>query len=248
MDTIEIRTTQNVVIEYELAALRERILAFFIDLIIVGAIYIVLSLTLLSLIIRSLESSGGMYGVLFSLLPIIFFLFYQLLSEVLADGQSWGKKAMGIKVVRLDGQEPGLSDYLLRTVFHMVDTLFSGGILASLLISSSPKNQRLGDMTANTTVIRVRHNLRFRLEDILNISSLENYEPRFPEVKQLSEQDMLLIKSTIARYRAHPNTAHTEAINQLVAHLQNLLGIPEQRGSKVEFLRTLIRDYIVITR
>lgn len=247
MDTIEIRTTQNVVIEYELAALRERILAFFVDLIIIGAIYIFISITFLSLMMRSLESSG-MIGAFYGLLPIVLFLMYQLMSEVMADGQSWGKKAMGIKVVRLDGQEPGLSDYLLRTIFQMADTIFSGGILAALLISSSGKNQRLGDMTANTTVIRVRHNLRFRLEDILNISSLESYEPKYPEVKQLSEQDMLLIKGAVARYRAHSNPAHEEAINQLVERLQELLGIAERPANKVEFLRTLIRDYIVITR
>lgn len=247
MDTIEIRTTQNVVIEYELAALRERILAFFVDLIIIGTFYIFISITFLSLLTRSLRGSG-MVNVFYGLLPIVLFLLYQLMSEVLSDGQSWGKKAMGIKVVRLDGQEPGLSDYLLRTIFHMVDTLFSLGILAALLISSSGKNQRLGDMTANTTVIRVRHNLRFRLEDILNISSLENYEPQYPEVKRLSEQDMLLIKGAISRYRAYPNPAHEEAIHQLVERLQELLGIAERPANKVEFLRTLIRDYIVITR
>jgi uncharacterized RDD family membrane protein YckC len=247
MDTIEIRTTQNVVIEYELASLRERILAFFVDLVIIGAFYIFISITLLSLMMNS-NSDSGMLGVFYSLFPILLFMLYQLLSEVLADGQSWGKKAMGIKVVRLDGQEPGLSDYLLRTLFHMADTLFTGGILAALLISSSAKNQRLGDMTANTTVIRVRHNLRFRLEDILNISSLDDYEPQYPEVKQLSEQDMLLIKSTIARYRSHKNAAHEEALNQLVTHLKELLGIMDAPANKVEFLRTLLRDYIVITR
>ena len=247
MDTIEIRTTQNVVIEYELAALRERILAFFIDLVILGSVYIVLSILFMGVLARMMQESA-MFSTVYSLMPILLFLLYQLASEVLADGQSWGKKSMGIKVVRLDGKEPGLSDYLLRTVFHMVDSLFTAGTLASLLISSSEKNQRLGDMTANTTVIRVRHNLRFRLEDILNISSLEDYEPKYPEVKQLSEQDMLLIKSTISRYTTYPNPAHEEAIHMLVERLQQLLGLKERPSNKIEFLRTLIRDYIVITR
>src|SRR5690606_13798469 len=111
------------------------------------------------------------------------FVIYQLFSEILADGQSWGKKAMGIKVVRIDGKEPGLSDYFLRAIFHITDTFASLGILAALMISSSEKKQRLGDMTANTAVIRVRFNLRFRLEDILKINTLENYEPTYPEVR-----------------------------------------------------------------
>ena len=247
MQTIDIRTTQNVVIEYELAPLRERIFAFFIDLIILLAFYLVFFLAIVMPMLRSAGESP-MIGAIISLGFIGGFLLYHLLSEVLADGQSWGKKSMGIKVVRLDGQEPGLSDYLLRAVFHVVDTLFSGGILAILLILSSDKNQRLGDMTANTTVIRVRHNLRFRLEDILNINTLENYEPQYPEVRQLSEKDMLLIKNVVSRYRTYKNDAHREVVIQLVAHLTQLLGLPEAPRDKIGFLKTLIRDYIVITR
>ena len=111
---------------------------------------------------------------------------------------------MGIRVVRVDGQEPGLSDYLLRAVFHIVDSVFSSGILAAVFISSSSNNQRLGDMTANTTVIRLRHQLQFGLSDILGINSLDNYELTYPQVQQLAEEDMLLIKNMLARYGSSP--------------------------------------------
>jgi len=183
-----------------------------------------------------------------TLLPIGCFVFYQLFSEILADGQSWGKKVMGLKVVRLDGKEPSLSDYLLRAVFHIVDTVFSFGVVAALLISSSNKNQRLGDMTANTAVIRVKFNLRFQLADILKINTLDDYEPTYPEVRRLSEKDMLLIKNIISRYRKYKNPAHQEVVNDLVNRLMNILDIREQPKNKIEFLKTLIRDYIVLTR
>ncbi|GJM31149.1 MAG: transporter [Saprospiraceae bacterium] len=248
MQTIDIKTTQNVTIEYELATLWERMLAIMIDAIIVGAIYMILALLLSAAFSDGNGNSDLSLGMIYSLLPVICFLLYQLLSEVFADGQSWGKKSMSIKVVRLDGQEPGLSDYLLRSVFHIVDTIFSGGILAALLISSSNKNQRLGDMTANTTVIRLRSSLNFQLNDILKISSLEDYEPHYPEVKKLSESDMLLIKGTISRYRNHPNDAHKKVIVELVTHLKEVLEIEDVDNDKIEFLKTLIRDYIVLTR
>jgi len=173
---------------------------------------------------------------------------YQLVSEVAADGQSWGKKAMGIKVVRLDGEEPSLVDYLLRAVFLIIDFLLSLGIIAALLISSTVNSQRLGDMTANTTVIRVKFNFRFRLEDILKINSLDDYEPIYPEVRQLSEQDMLLIKTVISRYQKHRNPAHKEVISDLSKHLSGILQITDVPRNKIEFLKTLIRDYIVLTR
>ena len=246
MKTIDIRTTQNVTIEYELATLRERLLSFFIDFIIVYVVSLILFFTMASGFTEAflaLENYGLMAIVIYS-----FFIFYQLFSEILADGQSWGKKAVGIKVVRLDGQEPGLSEYLQRAVFHIIDTLFSFGVVAALLVSSSNKSQRLGDMTANTTVIRVRFSLRFRLEDILRINSLEDYEPAYPEVRKLSEKDMLLIKSIITRYRLYRNQAHREVVNRLVERLKDELSLDEIPGNKIDFLKTLIRDYIVLTR
>jgi uncharacterized RDD family membrane protein YckC len=248
MQTIDIRTTQNVTIEYEPASVRERIIAFMIDAVIVGAIYTLLFLILLSTLKSYIFESSIVLYVIYGLLPIGTLILYQLLSEVLADGQSWGKKTMGIKVVRLDGQEPGLTDYLLRAVFHIVDSILSFGILAVLLISSSAKGQRLGDMTANTTVIRIRQNLHFQLDDILRINSLEDYHPHYPEVRRLSEQDMLLIKSAISRYRTYRNDAHQEVLDELVKQLTVQLDIAEPTGNKIEFLKTLIRDYIVLTR
>jgi uncharacterized RDD family membrane protein YckC len=215
MQTIEIRTTQNVTIEYELASLRERFFAIFIDSLIVGSFYFIL----LMILSNTIGSALFEYPALVSLTLIGMFIFYQLFSEILADGQSWGKKAMGIKVVRLDGKEPGLSDYLLRAVFHMVDSVVSLGIMAALMISSSNKNQRLGDMTANTTVIRIKFNLRFQLEDILKINTLEDYEPTYQEVRRLNEKDMLLIKTIISRYRKYRNNAHQEVIDELVENL-----------------------------
>ena len=244
MKTIEIRTTQNVTIEYELASLRERFFAFFIDSLIIGSFYFVLVMILANTMGDILFENPA----LVSLMLVGMFIFYQLISEILADGQSWGKKAMGTKVVRLDGKEPNLSDYLLRAVFHLIDSIMSLGVLAALMISSSNKNQRLGDMTANTTVIRIKFNLRFRLEDILKINTLEDYEPTYPEVRRLSEKDMLLIKSIISRYRKYRNKSHQEVVDELVVNLTQQLDIVDSPRDKIAFLKTLIRDYIVLTR
>ncbi len=246
MQTIDIKTTQNVTIEYELASLRERVLAFFIDAIIVMAIYLLI--ILLFMLAFGSSNTNDTMMIIMGFFPIIGFIGYQLLSEVIADGQSWGKKSLGIKVVRLDGKEPSLTDYLLRAVFHLIDSLFSIGVMAALLISSSTKNQRLGDITANTTVIKIKGGQRFRLEDILKINTMQDYVPEYPAVKQLSEDDMLLVKNVISRYRTFGNVAHAQAIDELTRKMCNLLDIPEVKKDKIGFLKTLIKDYIVLTR
>jgi len=254
MKTIEIKTTQNVTIEYELATMWARVGAFLLDVLIVGCIYLVLLLmiriaagTLVSTS-RDAESEQRWAMILQNLIPIFLFLSYVFFSEVLAAGQTWGKRATGIRVVSLDGREPGVTDFMLRTVFYFADVFTSAGIIAMLFISASAKGQRLGDMTANTTVVKVNPEVQFHLKDILRIDSTESYTPAFPQVRQLSEQDMLLVKNTLMRYTAHPNQAHTQALNDMTLRLMELLDIEELPRDRQKFLKTLIRDYIVLTR
>jgi uncharacterized RDD family membrane protein YckC len=245
MPNIDIRTTQNVTIEYELAPLQERFFAFFIDLLIYGAGSFVFWLIILSILSDAITGWGGAFigmAVMFGILG------YHLLSEVIGNGQSLGKRAVGIKVVRLDGLEPGMGEYLLRSVFLMLDFLFSFGALGAILIGSTFKNQRLGDLAANTTVIRVKSKTNFRLHDILKINTLENYEPKYPAVRQMTESDMLLIKNLLNRYQSFSNASHAEAVRLATANICQQLDIEPPNGSQLEFLKTLIRDYIVLTR
>lgn len=248
MKTIDIRTTQNVTIEYELASLRDRLLAELIDFVVIAACFIGLVIVLSGLLSGFEENNDLFLSVLFGLLPVLLFWGYHLGFEAFNHGQSLGKKSLGLRVMRLDGGEPNLGDYLLRASFLLLDGLFSLGILGIILISSSPRNQRLGDMTAGTTVLRTRTSQRFRLEDILGISSLEEYQPQYPEVRQLSEADMLLVKDAIQRYRTYRNSAHQRAVQELSEKLANLLDISNVPRDKIGFLRTLLRDYIVLTR
>lgn len=254
MKTIEIRTTQNVTIEYELANVWTRVGAFLIDVSIVTGIYLFL------LIIRVLfsrpqnpdaynaETMQRWDGVILVLLPFFMFLAYVFFSEVLMGGQTWGKKALSIRVVSLDGREPGITDFLMRSVFYFADVFTSAGMIAILFISASAKGQRIGDMTANTAVIKTHPSLRFHLKDILRIDSKENYTPVYPQVRQLSEQDMLLVKNILLRCREYPNPAHHKALNDMVLRLMTLLDIQEFPRDRDKFLKTLIRDYIVLTR
>lgn len=248
MSSIEIRTTQNVTIEYDAATLWERLIASLIDGIIVLAIYLLLVLLIVSAGESNLIEMEDWWFLFMLLFPIAGFLLYNFLSEILNNGQTWGKKAMGIKVIRLDGKEAGLSDSLLRAVFYLVDGLFTFCILGAILIASTGKRQRMGDMTANTTVIKLKPSLRFGLDDILRINTLDNYEPQYPEVRRYSEQDMLFIKNVLSRYRKHPNEAHRKVVIELVNKIQEQLGLQNVPADKPEFLKNLIRDYIVLTR
>ncbi|MCC6727242.1 MAG: RDD family protein [Saprospiraceae bacterium] len=245
MPNIDIRTTQNVTIEYELAPLRDRFLAFLIDLV----VYIFGMLIFWQLILYVLGDAITDWGSRFIGLSLyVGILGYHLLSEVLGNGQSLGKRALNIRVVRLDGLEPGLGEYLLRSILLLLDFIFTLGALGGILIGSTYKHQRLGDLAANTTVVRNKGQLAFRLQDILKINTLENYEPKYPAVRQMTEADMLLIKNLLGRYQTLKNYTHITAINEATANICQQLNIEMPKNNNVEFLKTLIRDYIVLTR
>ena len=117
--TIEIRTTQHVTIEYELAGLRERAVAWAIDSAIVGSGYYLFLL----LIMTINPGMGNTWGVFIAVLFFLAYFLYHILFEIMRRGQSPGKIAMNIKVVRLDGKDPEWSDVTLRALLQLVDTI-----------------------------------------------------------------------------------------------------------------------------
>lgn len=179
------------------------------------------------------------------ILPI--WIFYSLVFESMMDGQTLGKRLMGIKVVKLTGNEPTLSDYLIRWTFRPID-IWTSGAVASLLITTSPKSQRLGDILANTAVIRMKSSMNLRFEDISRIKSLEDYEITYPNVRQFSEKDMLLVKTVLSRYSSFQNDAHKDAVLKVLSIVMQKLQITEKPKNPISFLKTVLNDYIVLTR
>lgn len=97
------------------------------------------------------SASLGTLGT-FALL-IISFAYYALLEGYL--GQTLGKMLLGIKVIREDnGEVPGLGAAAVRTVLRVIDVLPFAYLVGFIAVLISGKNQRLGDMLANTLVVR----------------------------------------------------------------------------------------------
>ncbi len=246
MRSIDIQTTQNVTISYEIAVLRDRILALIIDWVVLALSLLIVFLLYVSIDSNPFNSTLGVWMFYF-VIPVMVF-FYTLALETILNGQTLGKKVMRIKVIKLDGRQLKFFDNLLRWSFRLMDIWMSMGALAAIMSTSTPNGQRLGGLVSNTTVVKLNPTLNISLSDLQQINSLENYEPQYPGVKNFKEQDMLLIKQAIERYAKYKNTAHREAILELVQVVQEKLGLEEIPKGKITFLKTLIRDYIVLTR
>ncbi|WP_166459702.1 RDD family protein [Amycolatopsis pithecellobii] len=69
-------------------------------------------------------------------------------------GQTPGMRWLRLRVVTLDGEHPSLGMFVLRSVLMVVDG-FAWGLVGVVLILSTPRRQRLGDIVARTLVVRV---------------------------------------------------------------------------------------------
>lgn len=234
MPTLSIPTSQNIDLEYDIAGLGERILAFIIDSLIRFGISIVL------IVISQLFGSlGTSWNILLFYLP---FLFYFPLFEILYNGQTIGKKIMNIRVVKLDGTQPGLGDYLIRWLFRLLDITLSIGVVAIICIASSAKQQRLGDMVAGTTLIRTKPKASF--EDTLYVPLEEHYQPQFPEVMRLSDKDIRLIREILSGLSQRQNHELASLTAEKIKSLLNIRSTLED----TEFLQTVLADFNYLTQ
>ena len=232
MNTVKIQTTQNVEVEYPLASVGDRIIATIID----GVVMVVWALAISTMFAFANWFEDGAGLVALAVLVYIPLLFYHLLCEIFLNGQSIGKRARDIKVIKLSGDSPTVGDYLLRWIFRLVDMGISSGIVAVVAVAASGKGQRLGDMAAGTCVIRTRA-VRRRAPEMMQIE--EDYQIVFPEVNLLSDQDLAQVRKLVSKAQEHQNY---ELLEKVAQRVKEITGIQTEM-SDWDFLKTVVKDY-----
>jgi uncharacterized RDD family membrane protein YckC len=95
----------------------------------------------------------------FAIVPVLFFVLgfgYFILSEVLMNGQTLGKKSAHLRVRMADGTPVTWNAVLARNLLRIADILPGMYLLGMLCMFTNPKGQRLGDMLAGTVVVAER--------------------------------------------------------------------------------------------
>lgn len=232
MQTINVRTTQNVLIDYPIAGLFDRILAFFVDLIIFVA-YLILAFYLVA-----------QFKIISTWLSILIYLpafFYTLAFEIAMNGQTPGKRALDIKVVRLDGNSPTLANYIMRFILWPIDVILSGSVAITFILLTK-NGQRLGDLAAGTTVVKLTKRGVLTGQEIVQ-SLTEDYQPLFPQVIHLSDRDISVIKEALT---LNVTLGNDKPVYALAAKIKSLHGIQTDLPP-VKFLYTVLKDYHHLT-
>ena len=124
-----------------------RCFAFLIDLVIRGIVLMLLSLA------SVLFGFSGIGGGFFLIFLFIIEWLYPVLFEVLARGQTPGKKILGISVVNDDLSPVTLGSSLVRNLLRTVDFLPLFYLVGLVSMLCNRRFQRLGDLAAGTLVI-----------------------------------------------------------------------------------------------
>lgn len=245
MSELTINTSQNVNINFTAATVGDRILAYFIDLSIKIAYCIVIyGIFFYWLGINRAFQNMDQWSVIAVLLVFYFpVMVYSITLESIFEGQSFGKKLMKIKVVKIDGYQAGFGDYLIRWFFRVIDISMLNGSVALIAIISSKKSQRLGDMTAGTAVITLKNKITINNTILEEIG--QEYVPVYPLVIKLSDNDMRIIKDT---FQFAKTKNDVETISRLRKKIEEVTGIKNQSGNESDFIQTVLKDYNYYTQ
>jgi uncharacterized RDD family membrane protein YckC len=265
MGVIKVPTNFNIDVEFEIPEFYRRLVALLLDWVVLF-IYFQIAGEIFKSYIRSgsifdsdhWSDVRWVWMILFYMPPLI----YHGLSEILMRGQTIGKKIMGIRVVNENGGRASASQllirWLLREIWFLIILIIglqyeqSGNKVQSallviivmgyfvtdiVLVVSSKKGQRLGDVLAKTILIRT--NPKSNIEETVFQEVADSYVPSFPQIMQLSDRDINAIKTILETARKKGDFYMAEGA---ASRIKNHLKI-ESDLSAFDFLDVLLKDY-----
>jgi len=259
MAVLKLPTSFNIDLEFEVPEFHRRMFAWIIDLIL-QVFYLIIAFRIYDEYVRShasditFENDPWIQRII--ILPVIL---YHIVCEITMNGQSVGKKLLGIRIINENGGRASISQFLIRSLIRTSDYMIliiiiygamfgpfiiwlligSVGLLIAdiILVVSNKKSQRLGDILAHTILVNTRP--KGSMDETVFMEVADNYIPVFPQIMRLSDKDINAIKGILdtARKKGDFNLA-AMAGEKIKSHLMIDTPMPP-----FDFLDTLLKDY-----
>jgi uncharacterized RDD family membrane protein YckC len=224
---LRFRTPEGIAFAVPLAGPMTRFLAWFIDVSVVTGVMVIVSigLGLLTLVAPEIATAISM---------LIFFglqIGYPIAAEWLFQGQTLGKRVLKIRVVDVEGHRLHFSQILIRNLLRAVDFLpflYALGGLCSLV---SARAQRLGDLAANTTVIRIATHEMPVVGSLLGdrFNSLRTAPHLCARLRQRVGPEMAAVAlQTLRRRDELDDDARVQVLQHIAAHFRALVPFPDE--------------------
>ncbi len=241
-ESLDIQTPENVTFGYQVAGIGSRFLATLIDTLIVILLQVVvivsfiLILNALNLPLFGSEISAWVYAVL-GMIAFIFYWGYYIFFEIFWNGQSPGKRRVGIRVIRTDGTPITLSESLIRNLTRVVDFLPAAYGIGIITMFIDKQSRRLGDLAAGTIVVHDRapisiQSLSVKRSVNLGMQGLTKVSLEGFPIERLTNDDLSLIEDFLIR---RDQLTHRESLAiQILNTLHQRLDLPLSTISRLE--------------
>jgi len=237
-EKIRIDTPENVVFGYNVAGMGSRFLAGLLDMILIMLLMTAADITLFLFLRLMNASSWGLTGnwlwAVFGLLAFVIFWGYYIFFEMVWNGQSPGKRKLGLRVIRTDGSPITFTESLIRNLVRLFDFLpaYYGVGVVTMFINS--QTRRLGDLVAGTLVVHDRpvtldslgRSTNWELESWTSFP-LPAAAGEYP-VERLSSQDLQLVESFLLRRKQLANRG--ALASQIYQTMCDHMGVPVDRS------------------
>ncbi|MBS1562673.1 MAG: RDD family protein [Bacteroidetes bacterium] len=244
MSSISIDTTQNVAITYELAGVLERIGAYIIDAIIMGAFMVTFMIVASVLRAAGNVDGGASESLMIAIFGAIVLTFlYPLIAEATMNGQTLGKRAVGIRVVRQDGSAATFANFVIRYLLGILENGITTGAISVCSIMITKNRQRVGDLAAGTVVVKVVKRASLQLSQ-LQTTADGSHTIVFEEVGALSENDIAIIREVLraTRNSSYSVEVRTNMLYKAKERIEALLHISSGLSAE-KFLIQVLEDH-----
>lgn len=224
---LRIRTPEGVVFTQTLAGPVVRFAAWFLDLMAISALLSVVAIPLSLLRLISQDFAGAVYALIYFAISIG----YGLASEWLWRGQTVGKRLFHLRVVDAEGLKLQFHQIVMRNLLRFVDSLPLFYVVGGVSCWISPKFQRLGDIAANTIVVRTPHVTEPDIEQV--VAGLYNSLHQYPHLEarlrqQVGPAEASLALQALLRREDFDPSARIELFAKLSTYFRSKVVFPAE--------------------
>ncbi len=224
-NTLLIKTPEGVVFSQTLAGPVTRFLAWMIDFMCASVLLIALNIVVAFTSIVSPELGSALSIIFYFVISIG----YALTLEWLWRGQTVGKRMLRLRVVDAHGLRLQFSQVAIRNLLRVIDLLPAMYLVGGMATLLSRKAQRLGDLAANTVVIRIPKILEPNLDQLGadKYNSLRAHPHLCARLRQrVSPTEASTALQAIIRRDEFEPIARVQLFGELAAHFKNKVEFP----------------------
>lgn len=242
----QVHTPEAISISYAVAGIGSRFAAALLDVLIEVVLLILILIGAAEL--QPFSGAGPTVATILAITLLFLLVWgYYLLFEAFWNGQTPGKGALRIRVIRTSGHPIGFTESAIRNLLRIVDWLPSFYALGVITMFVNRESRRLGDLAAGTVVVKVPKRVRPSTAlpqappppRFVSPRGTADLDEAVWNLRALTASDISLVERFLDRVAALPMDVRQRVGDQIARNVATRIGARESSDPAV-FLRRVL--------